>query len=465
MTTRAGHPHTGTRGDTAPPSPGIAKGPRGVPLLGNLPAFGKDPLGFFERLRDRGDFVHWRFGRKPCLFVAHPDTVGELLTEVERSFDQPDLGIAFRTLLGNGVIVSKGADWRRKRSLVQPSVRPKQVRSYATTMTDCAVALADRWTDGQQVDIKKDMAALTQLIAVRTIFGVDTAADAEAIGQAMDIAQKEIGAEFSGIGAVLPDWIPTPGRARIKRATAVIDAEVSRVVSRHRDGETERPDLLSRLLAARDETGTPLTDQEIRDETVTLYIGGHETTSSTLVWAWYLLSRNPGVRDTLTEELDRVLTDREPGYDDYASLTYTQAVIKETLRLYPTIWLITGLAGEGATLGGRAVPVGTRVWTSQWATHRDPRWYGDAEAFRPERWLTTEDGEPAEDIPEYAWFPFGGGPRVCLGTRFALVEAVLVLAVLARRHHLDLTTDDIRPVPSLTLQPDRDVLATVRARR
>ncbi|MER8235732.1 cytochrome P450 [Streptomyces sp. NPDC094049] len=452
-------------GDGAAPKtpPVVVDGPRGVPFLGNLPAFGRNPLVFFEQLRDRGDFVRWQFGGKPCLFVAHPDSVGELLTEVERTFDQADLGIAFRTLLGDGVIVSRGADWRRKRSLVQPSVRPKQVRSYAATMTECAVALADRWTGGQRVDIKKEMAALTQLIAVRTIFGVDTAADADAISSAMDIAQKEIGAEFSGIGAVLPDWFPTPGRARIKRAAAVIDAEVSRVLSQQRDARSERDDLLSRLLAATDETGSSLSDQEIRDETVTLYVAGHETTSSTLVWAWYLLSRNPHVRDALTEELDRVLADHEPGYEDYASLTYTQAVIKETLRLYPTIWLITGLAKEGATLGGMPVPVGTRVWSSQWVTQRDPRWFGDAETFRPERWLEKEDGS-AEEMHEYAWFPFGGGPRVCLGTRFALVEAVLILAVLSRRYHLDVTADEIHPVPSLTLQPDRDVLATVRAR-
>lgn len=441
----------------------IVPGPRGVPLLGNLPEFGKNPLAFFERMRERGDFVSWRFGPGPALFIAHPDAIGELLTEIERTFDQPDLGIAFRTLLGNGVVVAKGADWRRKRSLVQPSVRPRQVRSYAATMADCAIALADRWSDGQRIDVKKEMAALTQLIAVRTIFGVDTAADAEAIGSAMDIAQQEIGAEFSGIGALLPDWVPTPGRARIKRATAVIDAEVARVVARHRDGDTERPDLLSRLLAAQDETGAHLSDQEIRDETVTLYIGGHETTSSTLVWAWHLLSRNPTAREALTAELDRVLGDHEPGFDDYAQLTYTQAVVKETLRLYPTIWLLTGIAKEGATLGGMAIPPGTRVWSSQWATHRDARWFTDPEEFRPERWAPAE-GTEAEEIPEYAWFPFGGGPRVCLGTRFAMVEAVLVLAVLARRFRLDLDPEEIRPAPSLTLQPDREVLATVRTR-
>ncbi|MFE7412845.1 cytochrome P450 [Streptomyces laurentii] len=439
-------------------------GPRGVPVLGNMPEFGKDPLAFFEQLRGRGDFVRWRFGPSEMLFIAHPETVGELLTEVERTFDQPDLGIAVRTLLGDGVVVAKGADWRRKRSLVQPSVRPRQVKSYAATMAECAIALAERWTDGQRIDVKREMTGLTQLIAVRTIFGTDTAADVEAIGQAMDVAQREIGDEFSGLGGILPDWVPTRGRARIKRAVAVIDNEVARVVARHRDGDTERPDLLSRLLAARDETGAPLSDREIRDETVTLYVGGHETTSSTLLWAWYLLAHNPRVADALGEELDRVLGDRDPGFDDFTELAYTQAVVKETLRLYPAIWLTTAIAKEGATLGGAPVRPGTRVWSSQWATHRDGRWFREPLEFRPERWLAQADGTPAEDIPEYAWFPFGGGPRVCLGTRFAMVEAVLVLAVIARRFRLDLDPGEIRPVPSLTLQPDREVLATVRKR-
>ncbi|MEU0301941.1 cytochrome P450 [Streptomyces sp. NPDC006175] len=451
---------TGAALDAQPRGHRIVQGPRGLPLLGNLPQFGKDPLAFFERLRGYGDMVRWRFGRNDCVFVADPECVGELLTETERTFDQPLLGIAFRTVMGNGVVVARGSDWRRKRSLVQPSVRPKQVKSYASTMAACAVELADTWSDGERVDIKREMAALTQKIAVRTIFGVDTPADAESMGRAMDIAQQEIGKEFSGLGAVLPDWVPTPGRARIRKAAAVIDAEVGRVVARHRDGDGERPDLLSRLLTAVDETGAHLSDQEIRDETVTLYIGGHETTSSTLVWAWYLLSRTPHALAALTEELDRVLGGREPGIDDYARLPYAQAVVKETLRLYPTIWLVTGIAKEGARIGGVPMPEGTRVWSSQWATHRDGRWFPEPEAFRPERW----DPEAGDEIPEYAWFPFGGGPRVCLGTRFAMVESVLILAVLARRFRLEVDPGPVAPVPTLTLQPDREVMATVRAR-
>ncbi len=238
--------------------------------------------------------VRWRFGRNRCVFLADPDCIGELLTETERTFDQPNLGIAFRTVLGNGMLVARGRDWRRKRSLVQPSVRPKQVRAYAATMAGCAVELADRWSDGQRVDVKREMSALTQRIAVRTIFGVDTPADSEAMGRAMDVAQMEIGKEFAGSRAAARLGAHT-GPARIRKAAAVIDAEVRRVVARHRDGGEERPDLLSRLLTAVDESGARLTEEEIRDEAVTLYIGGHETTSTTLVWAWYLLARNPRV--------------------------------------------------------------------------------------------------------------------------------------------------------------------------
>ena len=435
-------------------------GPKGLPFLGSLPEFGKNPLAFFERLRGYGDMVRWRFGPNRCLFVADPTCIGELLAETERTFDQPALGIAFRTVMGNGVVVARGADWRRKRSLVQPSVRPKQVKSYASTMAGSAVELADTWSDGERIDVKREMAALTQKVAVRTIFGVDTPADAEQMGRAMDVAQQEIGKEFSGIGALLPDWVPTPGRARIREAAAVIDAEVGRVVARHRDGDGERPDLLSRLLTAVDESGVPLDDKEIRDEAVTLYIGGHETTSSTLVWAWYLLSRNPRARTALAEELERVLGDREPGIEDFARLTYTQSVVKETLRLYPTIWLITGVAKKGARLGGVPVAEGTRVWSSQWVTHRDGRFFPEPEEFRPERWDPTH----GDDIAEYAWFPFGGGPRACLGARFAMVEAVLVLAVLARRFDLEVDPGPINPVPKLTLQPDRAVMATIRTR-
>ncbi|MER6999437.1 cytochrome P450 [Streptomyces sp. NPDC000410] len=432
--------------------------PGGVPLLGHLPAFAKDPLAFFAGLRAQGDLVEWRLGRKRSLFLSRPEHIHELLAGVETRFRHPHMGWAMKLLIGDGVVSSVGADWRRKRGLVQPSVRPRQVRSYATTMAGCAAELAERWKDGDAVNVQRSMADLTQRIAVRTLFGVDTAGRENAIGAAMDVAQREIGAELTGVNAMVPYWIPTPGRRRLKAAVAHVDAEVARIIAERSAGGEERDDLFSRLAEARDEQGLPLTAKELRDEAVTLYVAGHETTSTTLTWAWYLLSRNPRARARLSAELGRVLGGRAPGYEDYQELRYTQQVIKETLRVYPVVWLTTAIARKGATLGGHPVPDGTRIWTSQWSTHHDERWFPEPEAFRPERW--DDDAEPA--VPDHAWYPFGAGPRTCLGTRFALVEAVLVLATLAQRFHLDVAPGEIRPKAQLTLQPGGPVLATVR---
>lgn len=451
---------TGPAVDAEPRGHVPVPGPKGLPFLGNLPQFGKNPLAFFERLRGYGDMVSWRFGPNSCVFIADPECIGELLTETERTFDQPALGIAFRTVMGNGVVVARGPDWRRKRSLVQPSVRPKQVRSYAATMAGSTVELADTWSGGERIDIKREMAALTQRIAVRTIFGVDTPADAEAMGRAMDVAQQEIGKEFSGIGALLPDWVPTPGRSRIKKAAAVIDAEVGRVVARHRDGDGERPDLLKpaadrggRERRAAHRRGDPRRDRHplhrrARDHQLHPGLGVVPAVPQPAGARRAHRGAGPGARRPGAGVRRLRATDVHPGCGQGDA-----AAVPDDLA---------GDRGRqgGARIGGVDMPKGTRVWTSQWATHRDERWFPEPEEFRPERW----DAESGDDMAEYAWFPFGGGPRVCLGTRFAMVEAVLILAVLARRFELEVDAGDVNPVPTLTLQPDRDVMATVRAR-
>ncbi|MFE7774927.1 cytochrome P450 [Streptomyces sp. NPDC057445] len=446
------------RGATGPGRTDVVPGPRRLPGLGNLPAFARDPLGFFVRLRGHGDLVEWRLGPQRALFVSRPEHIGELLTGIETVFRHPELGWAFKLVLGDGVVTSEGPAWRRKRALVQPAVRPRQVRSYTRTMTECATRLADAWRPGRSIDVRREMLALTQRIAVRTLFGADTAGREDVIGSAMDVAQRAIGDEFRGITLFLPPWVPTPGRRGLRRAVEVIDAEVGRVTEARRRSGEDRDDLLSRLLAARDEEGLPLSDKEIRDEAVTLYIGGHETTGTTLTWAWYLLSRNPRARLRLGEELDAVLGGRAPEFDDLRRLAYTEQVVKETLRLFPPVWLMTGTAKQGSELGGLPVPEGTVVWSSQWSAHRDPRWFPDPESFRPERW---EAGE-GQVAPDHAWFPFGGGARACLGARFAMVEAVLVLATLAQRFHVDAGRGVVPPKPGLTLQPGAPVRAVLR---
>ncbi|MGW5344564.1 cytochrome P450 [Streptomyces sp. HUAS TT3] len=442
--------------------PGTERGPRRWPFIGNLPAFARDPLAFFESLRDGyGDWVPWALGPQRNVLVSRPEHAGELLGSVEKTFRPTELGWAFRQLLGNGVVVATGADWRRKRALVQPAVRPRQVRSYAATMVECTDALVRDWAEGGRIDVHREMAGLTQRIAVRTLFGSDTAGREAPISAAMATAQRELGAEFRGLTLFLPPWVRTPGRRRMRRAVDVLDREIAHVIREHEAASArgaERDDLLSRLLAARDEHGGPLSRKELRDESITLYIGGHETTSTTLTWAWQLLSAAPAARDRLAEELDRVLGGRLPAYEDYERLAWTRQVVKEALRMYPPVWLISAVAGDAASIGGRSVPAGTAVWTSPWSMHRDPRWFPDPGAFRPERW----DADAGPLAVEQAWIPFGGGPRACLGARFALVEAVLVLAVLAQRFHLDSGPEPVAVFPGLTLQPAGPVPATLR---
>ncbi|MFG3496726.1 cytochrome P450 [Streptomyces sp. NPDC047886] len=439
-------------------------GPRGLPLLGNLPAFGRDPLGFLVRLRDEyGDAVTWSLGPRRSLFLSHPEHIAELLAARETGYDILEIGWAFKQVTGDSVILSKGADWRRKRSLVQPTVRPRQVRSYAATMVACAREAAGAWQDGRRIDVREQMALITQRIVLRTLFGNDLGDQTRALGDAMSVAEEVIGAELRGINLFLPGWIRTPARRRLLRAVAAIDAEVHRLIDarqRRPDDIEGRDDLLSRLLAARDDEDRPLTAKEVRDEAVTLWAAGHETTSTALTWTWFLLATAPDVRERLDAELDQVLGGRPPTIDDHDRLVWTGQVVKEALRLYPPAWLIPAVAREGATLGGTRIPTGTIVWCSQWATHRDPRWFRDPSRFRPERW-----GPDAPDvIPDHAWYPFGGGQRTCLGARFAQVEAVLLLATLAQRFRLELPPTDPGPRVGLLLQPSAPLIATVRAR-
>ncbi|WP_369382552.1 cytochrome P450 [Streptomyces sp. cg36] len=449
----------------AAPTPVLdASGPPGLPLFGHLFAFGRDPLAFFVRLRDEhGDFARWSLGPYRSLLVSRPEHIAEFLGAVEDTFEVIDISWTLKQLVGDSVLRSRGAEWRRKRSLVQPVVRPRQVRAYAATMVECASAQADGWRDGQRIDVQAEMADLTQRIVVRTLFGGDLGDDGRALGAAMAVAQREMRAELRGVGLFLPGWVPTVRRRRVRAAVAVIDAEVHRLIDSRLNGGAgsgHGDDLLSRLLASRDTEGRPLSPKEVRDEAVTLWAAGHETTSTALTWSWYLLSRSPEAFARLTEELDLVLDGRPPAYEDYERLVRTRHTLKEAMRLYPPVWTVPARARAGATLGGAPVPAGTTVWCSPWSAHRDPRWFPDPTAFRPERW----DDDAPHAVPEHAWFPFGVGQRACLGARFALVEAALLLATLAQRFRLAVDPGEPVPRPGIILQPTEPLHATLRAR-
>ncbi|MGL5810237.1 MAG: cytochrome P450 [Nocardioides sp.] len=449
--------------------------PGAYPGLGHLLQFARDPLAFFVQLRDHGDVTSWRLGPSNGVFVHRPEDVRRVLLSVEKDFTMGgDSGYAFGLFAGNGIITTGGPRWRRQRTMMQPGMRAGRVSGYAATMVELAgeltEELAESCASGQPRDVRADMVALTQRIAAKTLFGADVTNDAVAVGRALDIASREIGAEFRGVTMFLPGWLPTPGRSRLKAAIADIEQVIYRIIrerTEHRtDGcdhlDGDRPDdMLQLLMDARDEAGEPMSARQLRDETMTLYIAGHETTGNTLVWAYYLLSRHREIFERMAAEIDEVVGDRLPRIDDYPLLTYTEAVVKETLRLYPTAWLLNTTAVDDVEVGGYHVEKGSTVWMSQWATQQDPRWFPEADQFLPQRWV----GEAAADIPNYAWFPFGGGPHVCLGYRFALVEAVLILATIARRFRIDIDPElQLRPQPLLTLQPGRDVPARVVAR-
>ena len=433
--------------------------PGALPGLGHLLLFARDPLAFFSAMARRGDLVRWRLGPRYNVFLNDPDEIRKVLLGVEKTFSmEADNGYAFTLFAGDGIITTTGEVWRRQRKMVQPGMHPRRVAGYAATMVDLTERMLLGWRDDQIRDIRTDMLALTQRIAARTLFGAEVSGDAAAVGRALDVASREIGAEFRGLTMFVPAALPTPGRRRLKAAIGEVERVLFRIIEDRRATIGELPDdMLTMLLDARDDDGRPMSDRQLRDETMTLYIAGHETTGNTLTWAYALLARNPDVFDQMAAEIDGVIGDATPGMEHYGRLKYTEAVVKETLRLYPPAWLLPVTAVADVEVAGYTVPAGTSVWMSQWATHRDDRWFPAPSAFRPERFL----GDEAASIPAYAWFPFGGGPHVCLGSRFALVETVLVLATVARRYRMVPTSSaEIPPRPLLTLQPGRDV--TVR---
>ncbi|MDX3387456.1 cytochrome P450 [Streptomyces niveiscabiei] len=448
--------------DAAPLRP--VAGPRRLPVLGNLLSFGRDPLDFMVRLReDHGDFVTWSLGPQRCVLLSHPQHIAALLAADGSDFERSDVGWTISQVTGNSVAAARGEQWRRKRTKVQAAVRPRQVRAYAATMASHAGAHAGQWRDGQRIDVLEEMTGITQGIINRTLFGDTPQAHGRDLRAAMATVEHELAAAvLRGIDLFLPGWVRTPSRKRLLAALSVIDAVIYRLIQERRANPGDRrQDVLDMLLAERDEQGRPLTDTEVRDEAVTLWIAGHETTAAALTWTWLELSGAARTRSRLSEELHRVLGGRTPTHEDYDRLPYTQQVVKEALRLYPPIWTLSMTALHDTALAGIPIPARTLVWCSQWSVHRDPRWFPDPQTFQPERFAV---GSPVS-ATDHAWFPFGTGPRACLGARLAQVQVVLVLAALAQRFHLDVDPGRIAPLPGAILRPAAPVLATVRALR
>ncbi len=435
-------------------------GPKGHWLKGNLGQFIDGRLGFLEENFERyGDVFKIRLGPKPIVVFSHPDAIEEILVTKSKSFIKHFALRRTKRTLGNGLLTSEGDFWRRQRKLAQPAFNRDQIGKHAAMMVELAERMLNGWRDGQSRDAQDDMMRLTLEIAAKALFDADVTEESAGASEAMDFVMKAFTARLGKI-APFPEWFPTPLNIRLNRAVSRLDNIVFRMISDRRKSGEDRGDLLSMLLKAQDEGGG-MTDRQLRDEAMTLFMAGHETTANTLAWIVWLLAEHPEVEATLHAELDSVLGGRAPTLDDLHRLTYLDHVVTETLRLYSTVWLLGREAIEPVTIGGHLIPKGWTVYMSQWIVHRDPRWFDDPTEFRPERWA---DGL-MKRIPRYAYFPFGGGPRICVGNNFALMETALILATIAGRFRLRLAPDaNVVPLPTMTLRPEFGVKVVVERR-
>ena len=428
--------------------------PRSHFLTGHLPELRQDTLGFFLRCaREYGDAVTVRIGPKRALLLSSPALVEEVLVSQARHFAKSaGYRTIFGRLIGNGLVVSEGEEWRRQRRLVQGDFQRERVATYAGVMVQSAQRKLGAWHDDDVREIQDEMVVLSLDVVARALFGADLADDIPRVGRALAAVLHEFDVLLTGLQGFLPAGLPTPGNLRLRRAVRELDGVVFALIERRRrQQQVDRDDMLSRLLHARDTDGQLLSARLLRDQLMTLLVAGHETTALALTWTWYLLATNPAAEARLHAEVAEVLDGRPPTAADLPRLRYAEAVALEALRLYPPVYALARRVVEPCVVGGRRLPRGQTVVLSQWVVHRDPRSFEMPETFRPERWL---DGL-VEWLPRGAYFPFGAGQRMCVGNSFAMLELVLVLTTIAQRYRLELLPGQRvtpRPAGSLRVQ-------------
>jgi cytochrome P450 len=427
-------------------------------------AYRKGPLPFFQNLAAQyGDISYFRLGPQEAFFLNHPDYVKDVLVTNHQNFHK---GLALqraKRLLGEGLLTSEGEFHRRQRRLAQPAFHRTRIASYAGVMTAYATETRERWRDGAAVDMSEEMMRLTLGIVGKTLFDADVVSEAQQVGEAMTVVMDLFNTITLPFFELLQK-LPLPQLRRFDNARARLDAIIYRLIEERRRSGEDRGDLLSMLLLAQDTEGDGgvMTDEQLRDEVMTIFLAGHETTANALTWTWYLLSENPEAEAKLHAEIDQVLKGRLPAFEDVAQLKYTEMVLAESMRLYPPAWAIGRLAVNESEIGGYVVPKKSLVLMSQYVMHRDPRYFSEPLRFNPERWTA----EARESRPQFSYFPFGGGTRRCIGEGFAWMEGILLLATLAQQWQMRLEPN--HPVtlkPVITLRPKYGMRMTVTRRQ
>jgi cytochrome P450 len=437
-------------------------GSSGKPFVGHLIDFRRDPLTFLDALAKRGDVVRFKMGPQQIYLLNHPDYIRDVLVTNNRNFVKSRGLEMAKKFLGESLLTSEGEFHRRQRRLAQPAFHRQRINAYAAMMTEYAVKTRDRWHADETLDISQEMMRLTLGIVGKTLFDADVESEASEIGAALTQVMQLFERITNPLAALL-DKLPLPSNLRWLKAKQRLDSTIYRIINEHRASGVDRGDLLSMLLMAQDDEGdgASMTDTQLRDEAMTLFVAGHETTANALTWTWYLLSEHPDVEAKLHEELDEVLAGAIPTADDVAKLRYTEMVLAESMRLYPPAWTMGRRALSDYQVGGFVIPANSIVLMSPWVMHHDARYFPDPFRFDPERWTSIE----RESRPKFSYFPFGGGPRVCIGEQFAWMEGVLLIATIAQRWKMRLEPGHVvEPKPMITLRPKYGMRMIVESR-
>ncbi|MGO8788813.1 MAG: cytochrome P450 [Terriglobia bacterium] len=439
----------------------VPPGPKGRFLVGSLLEIQKDELDFLTRqVREYGDVVYLRVVNHPVYILSHPRDIETVLVTKSSNFIKSVFLRESRALFGEGLLTSESSLWQRQRRALQPAFHHDHVLSYTRTMAESTARMLATWQDGEERDVHQDMTRLTMEIVAKVLFGEELSSEAEQAGEAFGAFFEQYDQRFGLY--LIPEWVPTPDNLRYRRAIKRLDQIVLGVIRRKRaHGDGQAPDVLSVLLRANDGNGAGMAERQVRDEMMTLFFTGHETTALALAWTFYLLAKNPGAEAKLQAEIDSVLEGRVPTFQDLARLPFLEMVFKESLRLYPPAYGVVREAVNDCEIGGYPVPRGATLAMFQWSVHRDPRFFDRPEEFLPERW---ENGF-AKSLPRCAYFPFGAGPRLCIGNTFAQAEVPLVLATIVQKFQLQLVPGHrVATAPSLTLRPLKGIRVTLKKR-
>ncbi len=444
--------------NTTPP------GPKGLPIINNLREFaGKDRIHHLTTWKETyGDTVYFKILSRDAYLLTAPDDVYKVLVkEAKKVNKSPLLKRGLTRVLGNGLLLSEDDFHKRQRRLTQPAFHMQRIANYADTIVDYGEKLVQSWDDDKQIDMHEEMMTLTMQIIAKVLFDADVSQDAQNLGNAITVGIEAVMKKITNVMSI-PEWIPTPANRRAVEAFDLLDVTINDIIASRRETMEDKGDLLSMLLLSEDDDGERMTDEQVRDEAMTLFLAGHETTANALTWTFYLLSQHPDILHQLQEEVDRVLGNRRATLEDLKQLTYTEMVIKESMRLYPPAWITTRIVVEPIEFDTFTANAGDLLVMSPYLTHKDPALWDNPEQFDPLRF--TEEAEKLRH--KFAYFPFGGGPRVCIGNHFAMMEAQLLLATIIQHYTADLVPHAVVvPQPLVTLRAQYGMQMILRQRQ